>query len=82
MQSLIKPTSPAAAWLGPILLAGLLHAPAASAALTVSNGYHFLDNRSDNSVRILAGVAVLVASINIFGGFAVTRRMLRMFSKN
>ena len=50
MQALIKPTSPAAAWLGPILLAGLLHAPAASAALTVSNGYHFLDNRSSQSL--------------------------------
>ncbi|ALJ21824.1 Re/Si-specific NAD(P)(+) transhydrogenase subunit alpha [Microbacterium sp. No. 7] len=33
------------------------------------------------TVQILAGVAVLVASINIFGGFAVTRRMLAMFSK-
>ncbi len=33
------------------------------------------------AVQILAGVAVLVASINIFGGFAVTRRMLAMFSK-
>jgi NAD(P) transhydrogenase subunit alpha len=32
-------------------------------------------------IQILAGVAILVASINIFGGFAVTRRMLSMFSK-
>ncbi|WP_403022795.1 Re/Si-specific NAD(P)(+) transhydrogenase subunit alpha [Salinibacterium sp. GXW1014] len=32
-------------------------------------------------VQILAGIAVLVASINVFGGFAVTRRMLSMFSK-
>jgi len=32
-------------------------------------------------VQILAAVAVLVASINIFGGFAVTKRMLAMFSK-
>ncbi|GEP47371.1 Re/Si-specific NAD(P)(+) transhydrogenase subunit alpha [Microbacterium saccharophilum] len=32
-------------------------------------------------VQILAAVAVLVASINVFGGFAVTRRMLAMFSK-
>lgn len=32
-------------------------------------------------VQILAGVAVLLASINIFGGFAVTRRMLAMFQK-
>ncbi len=32
------------------------------------------------SVQILAFVAILVASINVFGGFAVTRRMLAMFS--
>jgi len=31
-------------------------------------------------VQVLAAVAVLLASINIFGGFAVTRRMLAMFS--
>ncbi|HTN54881.1 MAG TPA: Re/Si-specific NAD(P)(+) transhydrogenase subunit alpha, partial [Microbacterium sp.] len=31
-------------------------------------------------VQVIAAVAVLVASINIFGGFAVTRRMLSMFS--
>jgi NAD(P) transhydrogenase subunit alpha len=30
---------------------------------------------------VLASCAILVASINIFGGFAVTRRMLEMFSK-
>jgi NAD(P) transhydrogenase subunit alpha len=36
---------------------------------------------SDNVVmQVLAAVAVLLASINIFGGFAVTRRMLAMFS--
>ena len=32
-------------------------------------------------VQVLAAIAVLLASINIFGGFAVTRRMLGMFSK-
>jgi len=32
-------------------------------------------------VQVIAAVAVLVASINIFGGFAVTRRMLSMFTK-
>ncbi len=37
---------------------------------------------SENGVvTALALVAVLVASINIFGGFAVTRRMLKMFAK-
>ncbi|MFK4836045.1 Re/Si-specific NAD(P)(+) transhydrogenase subunit alpha [Microbacterium sp. ZW T2_14] len=35
----------------------------------------------DLTVQILAAVAVLLASINIFGGFAVTRRMLAMFQK-
>lgn len=36
---------------------------------------------SNLTVQILAAVAVLLASINIFGGFAVTRRMLAMFQK-
>jgi len=36
----------------------------------------------DNTLGlVLAVVAILVASINVFGGFAVTRRMLAMFSK-
>jgi len=33
------------------------------------------------AVQILAGVGVLLASINVFGGFAVTGRMLKMFTK-
>lgn len=33
-------------------------------------------------VTILASIAILLASINIFGGFAVTRRMLAMFSRS
>jgi NAD(P) transhydrogenase subunit alpha len=32
-------------------------------------------------VQILAAIGVLIASINVFGGFAVTRRMLKMFTK-
>jgi len=35
----------------------------------------------DSIVTAMAFVAVLVASINIFGGFAVTRRMLEMFRR-
>ena len=35
----------------------------------------------DVTVQIFSFVAILLASINIFGGFAVTRRMLAMFSK-
>ncbi len=33
------------------------------------------------AVRIIAFAAVVVASVNIFGGFAVTGRMLKMFRK-
>ncbi|MGJ9422994.1 Re/Si-specific NAD(P)(+) transhydrogenase subunit alpha [Aeromicrobium sp. CF3.5] len=34
------------------------------------------------TIRVLAFIAILLASINVFGGFAVTRRMLSMFSKD
>ena len=33
-------------------------------------------------VAILAALATLMASVNIFGGFLVTRRMLAMFQKS
>jgi len=36
---------------------------------------------TDTLSLILSGVAVFIASINIFGGFAVTKRMLGMFRK-
>ena len=35
----------------------------------------------DVTISILAGLAILIASINITGGFLVTRRMLEMFRK-
>jgi proton-translocating NAD(P)+ transhydrogenase subunit alpha len=38
--------------------------------------------RYSTLVTIVSGVGILVASINIFGGFFVTRRMLAMFSRS
>jgi NAD(P) transhydrogenase subunit alpha len=35
----------------------------------------------DTVITVLSFIAIMLASINIFGGFAVTRRMLAMFSK-
>ncbi|GAA1641607.1 Re/Si-specific NAD(P)(+) transhydrogenase subunit alpha [Actinoplanes couchii] len=35
-----------------------------------------------NLITVLSCVAILLASINVFGGFAVTRRMLAMFSRS
>lgn len=39
------------------------------------------DNDFTNPITIVAFFAILVASINIVGGFYVTRRMLKMFKK-
>jgi NAD(P) transhydrogenase subunit alpha len=33
-------------------------------------------------VMVLAAISVLIATINIVGGFMVTRRMLQMFQKS
>jgi NAD(P) transhydrogenase subunit alpha len=33
-------------------------------------------------ITIVAALAILLASINVFGGFAVTRRMLGMFRRS
>lgn len=35
----------------------------------------------DTTISVLAGLAILIAAINIAGGFLVTRRMLEMFRK-
>ncbi|MDG4667407.1 Re/Si-specific NAD(P)(+) transhydrogenase subunit alpha [Mycobacterium sp. 236(2023)] len=40
------------------------------------------DSGNGAVVTVLAFLAILLASINIFGGFAVTRRMLAMFSRS
>ncbi len=40
-----------------------------------------LGEHDDGKIRVLATVAILLASINVFGGFAVTRRMLGMFNR-
>jgi NAD(P) transhydrogenase subunit alpha len=38
--------------------------------------------KGGNGMEAVGFVAVLLASINIFGGFVVTHRMLAMFRKN
>ena len=38
-----------------------------------------VDFQTINVVSVLGAIAVFLASINIFGGFAVTARMLEMF---
>jgi H+-translocating NAD(P) transhydrogenase subunit alpha len=40
-----------------------------------------IDGNTLNLTSILGAIAVFLTSINIFGGFMVTRRMLEMFKK-
>ncbi|GAA1996462.1 Re/Si-specific NAD(P)(+) transhydrogenase subunit alpha [Microbacterium ulmi] len=66
-------------------VAHALHTPLMSVTNAISGiiviGAMVQITAPDPLVQALAAIAVLVASINVFGGFAVTRRMLAMFSK-
>ena len=62
-----------------------LHTPLMSVTNAISGiivvGAMLQIGNGSTVIRVLSFVAILLASINIFGGFAVTRRMLGMFSK-
>ncbi len=63
-----------------------LHTPLMSVTNAISGiivvgGIHEIGGLG-TTVTIISAVAVLLASINIFGGFSVTRRMLAMFSRS
>lgn len=62
-----------------------LHTPLMSVTNAISGiivvGAMLQIGLNDPAIAALSFVAVLLASINVFGGFAVTRRMLNMFSK-
>jgi NAD(P) transhydrogenase subunit alpha len=62
-----------------------LHTPLMSITNAISGiiivGALLQIGHGDVTVTVLAFIAILLVSINIFGGFAVTRRMLGMFSK-
>jgi NAD(P) transhydrogenase subunit alpha len=62
-----------------------LHTPLMSVTNAISGiivvGALLQIGHDDAVVTALAFVAVLLASINVFGGFAVTRRMLGMFTR-
>jgi NAD(P) transhydrogenase subunit alpha len=63
-----------------------LHTPLMSVTNAISGiivvGALLQIGQGSGVVTFLAFVAVLIASINIFGGFTVTKRMLEMFRKN
>jgi NAD(P) transhydrogenase subunit alpha len=62
-----------------------LHTPLMSVTNAISGiivvGALLQIGHANATITVLSFIAILLASINIFGGFAVTRRMLSMFSK-
>ena len=62
-----------------------LHTPLMSVTNAISGiiivGALLQIGHHDTTITVLAFVAILLVSINIFGGFAVTRRMLSMFTR-
>ena len=63
-----------------------LHTPLMSVTNAISSiiiiGALLQISSTDVWITSLAGVAILITSINILGGFAVTHRMLEMFRKD
>ena len=62
-----------------------LHTPLMSVTNAISSiiviGALIQVSSTDKLIMYTAGFAILITSINIFGGFAVTQRMLQMFRK-
>ena len=52
-----------------------LHTPLMSVTNAISGIHHH------GKGSILADIAIVIASINIFGGFVITQRMLLMYKK-
>ncbi|WP_412679884.1 proton-translocating transhydrogenase family protein [Caldifermentibacillus hisashii] len=63
-----------------------LHTPLMSVTNAISGiiivGALLQMNSSLTSVKILSFLGILIATINIFGGFTVTKRMLEKFTKS
>ncbi|MFE5295872.1 Re/Si-specific NAD(P)(+) transhydrogenase subunit alpha [Streptomyces sp. NPDC056632] len=63
-----------------------LHTPLMSVTNAISGiivvGALLQIGHANTAVTVLSFVAILLASINVFGGFAVTRRMLAMFNRS
>ena len=64
----------------PALHTPLMSVTNAISGIIVIGGMLFISS-GDQAVQILSGVAVLIATINVAGGFLVTQRMLKMFRK-
>ncbi|MFE3515225.1 Re/Si-specific NAD(P)(+) transhydrogenase subunit alpha [Streptomyces sp. NPDC059166] len=63
-----------------------LHTPLMSVTNAISGiivvGALLQIGHANTAVTVLSSVAIMLAGINVFGGFAVTRRMLAMFNRS
>ncbi len=63
-----------------------LHTPLMSVTNAISGiiviGGLLQVGQHDTTITVVSTLAILLASINVFGGFAVTRRMLAMFTRS
>ena len=63
-----------------------LHTPLMSVTNAISGiiviGALLQIGRFTPAITVVAALAILLATINVFGGFAVTRRMLAMFRRS
>ena len=69
----------------------LLHTPLMSGMNALSGvtvvgaiaatGVAYMADCSDVLTQIIGVIAIILATINVFGGFGVTHRMLKMFNK-
>ncbi len=63
-----------------------LHTPLMSVTNAISGiivvGALLQIGQGNAAITVVSTFAILLASINVFGGFAVTRRMLGMFSRS
>mmetsp|Transcript_27816 Transcript_27816/g.82916 ORF Transcript_27816/g.82916 Transcript_27816/m.82916 type:complete len:1034 (-) Transcript_27816:169-3270(-) len=67
-------------------VAHALHTPLMSvtnaiSGMTAVGGLLLMQAAEEDTAKMLAGAAILISSINIFGGFAVSQRMLNLFRK-
>jgi NAD(P) transhydrogenase subunit alpha len=65
----------------PALHAPLMSITNAISSIIIIGAIFALAYQSGERSKILGWIAIALASVNIFGGFAVTRRMLNMFRK-
>ncbi len=61
-----------------------LHAPLMSVSNAISGiiilgAIEVLNDSTDACINTIGFIAVVIASINIFGGFAISQKMLQMF---